>query len=233
MSTTTKRPRLSVATYDRMVEAGILPETNRFELINGKLVEKVTKGEKHSASSERTWRAIHALLPAGWHVRIEKPVSIPRRRGEPEPDVSVARGGVDDYEDRHPGPADVALVVEVTRAERGQGPGSGPHLRRRRRPRVLDREHPRPPARSLRPPDRRRVPGAHDPGRDGVGRARDRRPGRRHDRRGQPAAALAGGRWFAMKRPPSQRPERQPGPMHTYIVGQPYDPRRGCLARGR
>ena len=28
-----------------------------------------------------------------------------------------------------------------------------------------------------------------------------------------------------MKRPPSQRPERQ-GPMHTYIVGQPYEPSR-------
>ena len=123
MSTTAKRPRLSVATYDRMVEAGILPETNRFELINGKLVEKVTKGEKHSASSERTWRAIHALLPAGWHVRIEKPVSIPRRRSEPEPDVSVARGGVDDYEDRHPGPADVALVVEVTRTSAAKDRG--------------------------------------------------------------------------------------------------------------
>ena len=28
-----------------------------------------------------------------------------------------------------------------------------------------------------------------------------------------------------MKKPPSQRPERQ-GPMHLYAVGQPYDPRQ-------
>jgi len=77
--------------------------------------EKGGEGGKHSASSERTWRAIHAILPPGWHVRVEKPVRIPRRRSEPEPDVSVARGGVDDYED-HPGPEDVALVVEVTRS---------------------------------------------------------------------------------------------------------------------
>ena len=110
MSTITKR--LSVAQYEAMIENGILPESNRWELINGKLVEKVTKGGKHSASSERSWRAIHALLPAGWHVRVEKPVRIPRRRSEPEPDVSVVRGGVDDYEG-HPGPSDVALVVEV------------------------------------------------------------------------------------------------------------------------
>jgi hypothetical protein len=29
-----------------------------------------------------------------------------------------------------------------------------------------------------------------------------------------------------MKKPPSQRPERQPGPGHLYIVGQPYHPDR-------
>ena len=114
MSTITKR--LSVDQYDRMVEHGILPETNRFELIEGKLEEKMTKGGKHSASSERTWRAIHVLLPPGWHVRIEKPVRIPQCRSEPEPDVSVVRGDVRDYVEHHPGPADVALVVEVTRS---------------------------------------------------------------------------------------------------------------------
>jgi Uma2 family endonuclease len=43
-------------------------------------------------------------------------VCIPQRRSEPEPDVSVARGGIDDYEDHHPGPSDVALIVEVTRS---------------------------------------------------------------------------------------------------------------------
>ena len=41
---------------------------------------------------------------------------IPNRRSEPEPDVSVVRGDIRDYEDRHPGPEDVALVVEVTRS---------------------------------------------------------------------------------------------------------------------
>ena len=32
---------------------------------------------------------------------------------EPEPDLSVVRGESDDYTDHHPGPADIALVVEV------------------------------------------------------------------------------------------------------------------------
>lgn len=43
----------------------------------------------------------------------DAPVRIPGRDSEPEPDVSVARGGEDDYLDRAPGPADLALVFEV------------------------------------------------------------------------------------------------------------------------
>ena len=95
MSTITKR--LSVDQYEAMIENGILPESNRWELINGKLVEKMTKGGRHSASSERSWRVLHGLVPAGWHVRIEKPIRIPDRDSEPEPDVSVARGKTADY----------------------------------------------------------------------------------------------------------------------------------------
>ena len=35
-----------------------------------------------------------------------------------------------------------------------------------------------------------------------------------------------------MKQPPSQRPERQPGPMHTYTVGQLYHPSRRSWGEG-
>jgi Uma2 family endonuclease len=106
--------RIVVETYEAMVASVVFTKRDRFELIEGILVQKMTKGRKHSAGSENTWRAIHALLPAGWHVRIDKPVRIPARDSEPEPDVSVARGVPDDYLDLDPGPADIALVVEVS-----------------------------------------------------------------------------------------------------------------------
>jgi Uma2 family endonuclease len=109
-----RRPaRLSVEKYEAMIASGVFAKRDRFELIEGSLVEKMTKGTTHSMGSEDSWRAIHAVLPAGWHVRIEKPVRIPERDSMPEPDVSVARGRTADYRKRHPGPADVALVVEV------------------------------------------------------------------------------------------------------------------------
>jgi Uma2 family endonuclease len=115
MSTVTRKG-LSVAGYDKLIKHGILPETNRFELIRGRIVEKDVKGPEHPIATRRTMRAIERLLPAGWHVRKEDPIGLPKQQTEPEPDVAVVRGEDVDYEKRHPGPDEVALVVEVTRS---------------------------------------------------------------------------------------------------------------------
>ena len=108
--------RLTVDQYEAMADAGILTEHHRIELIEGQLVKKMTKKPDHSAGSESCWRAIHRVLPPGWHVRIEKPVRIPARDSMPEPDVSVARGEHHDFVQVDPGPADIALIVEVSRS---------------------------------------------------------------------------------------------------------------------
>jgi Uma2 family endonuclease len=110
MSTLT---RLSVAEYDRMVAVGILPTTNRFELIAGRIEQKMPQGPRHNAVVLLTLHALDRLLPPGWHVGKEGPVRIPSEDSEPEPDISVVRGEIRDYLNRHPGPADVVLVVEV------------------------------------------------------------------------------------------------------------------------
>jgi Uma2 family endonuclease len=115
MSTSTTTQRLTVAEYDRMVEVGTLGEDDQVELIEGRLVQKMSKSPAHRVTVQRMLRAIERLLPPGWYVAKEDPVCIPQRDSEPEPDVSVVRGSIDDYADHHPGPGDVALVVEVTR----------------------------------------------------------------------------------------------------------------------
>jgi hypothetical protein len=63
----------------------------------------------------RTAATIGAILPPGWHVRKEAPVRIPDY-DEPEPDLSVARGTIEDYQTAHPGPGDIAMTVEVSRS---------------------------------------------------------------------------------------------------------------------
>jgi Uma2 family endonuclease len=50
-------------------------------------------------------------LPEGWCVRSRDAISL--AASEPEPDAAVVRGNRRTYADHHPGPADLALVVEV------------------------------------------------------------------------------------------------------------------------
>ena len=93
--------------------------------------------------SSSAWSATKAGMPK------RKPVRIPSRTSEPEPDVAVARGDIRDYEQQHPNAEDIALVVEVSDSQPGTRPKAGGNLRSRRYPGLLDHQHPRPPARSL------------------------------------------------------------------------------------
>ena len=105
--------RITVDEYEAMIEAGIYTDEDKLELIEGMLVEKMTKTGRHTAGSGKSWRVLDRALPAGWHARGDAPVRIPGRDSEPEPDVSVARGGRGRLPGQGPGPADLALVVEV------------------------------------------------------------------------------------------------------------------------
>ena len=112
----TKAAAITVDEYERMIEDGTIGEDDPIELIEGRLVAKMTKKPDHMSSSGRARRAIESVLPPVWHARVEGPVRIPSRDSEPEPDLAVVRGDIDDYEDRHPDPADVALVVEIAKS---------------------------------------------------------------------------------------------------------------------
>jgi Uma2 family endonuclease len=104
--------RISVDGYDQMVDCGAIGEDEPVELLNGVLTYKMPKNAKHSTSATRCRRALESLIPVGWHVRQEQPVRIPNY-DEPEPDGALARGDDKAFAKRHPGPDDVALIVEV------------------------------------------------------------------------------------------------------------------------
>jgi Uma2 family endonuclease len=104
--------RINVHEYERIVAAGALDD-DRLELIDGYMVKKMPKNPPHSWSTRRILDLIGAFLPPGWLWRLEQPVRIPDF-DEPEPDVAVVRGSLDDYKHRTPVPADVALLVEVS-----------------------------------------------------------------------------------------------------------------------
>jgi Uma2 family endonuclease len=106
--------RLSVEQYEAMVAAGVFSNKERLHLIDGLLAAKRTEDPPHASTCDATQVGLSSLLPAGWYIRMGKPLRIPSRSSEPEPDAAVARGSYRDYALRHPGPGDVALVVEVS-----------------------------------------------------------------------------------------------------------------------
>jgi Uma2 family endonuclease len=103
--------RLSVAQYHAMADHGILDEDAPVELLEGWLVQKMTKHRPHSLTTGLVRRALEHLLAVGWYVDSQEPITTVE--SEPEPDALVVRGDRRDYVDRHPGPEEVALVVEV------------------------------------------------------------------------------------------------------------------------
>lgn len=108
--------RISIETYHRMGELGLITRHDRVELLDGLLVRKMTKGPRHVTATHRAFKILLARLPDGWHPRVESPVEIPQGPdgdSSPEPDVVVVRGNDDTYKFRHPVPADVLLVIQV------------------------------------------------------------------------------------------------------------------------
>ena len=104
--------RMSLEQYEAMVETGVFTERDRFHLINGVLVAKMTQNSPHATADLLCRDALMAIAPDGWHVRSDKPVRLPPD-SKPEPDQCVARGSIRDYARRTPGGAEIGLVVEV------------------------------------------------------------------------------------------------------------------------
>lgn len=106
--------QFSVIQYHNMIRAGILHSDMPVELLDGWLIEKMPKNPRHRAVTRLLRQALEALTPSGWYVDSQEPITT--ADSEPEPDIVIVRGDTRDYLDRHPGPTDLALVVEVADA---------------------------------------------------------------------------------------------------------------------
>ena len=83
---------------------------DRIELLDGLLVTKMPKLPSHSYTGA-VQDLLSDVLPEGWCLRSQEPVTLPE--SEPEPDIAVVRGSRRDYARRHPAPSDVALILEI------------------------------------------------------------------------------------------------------------------------
>jgi Uma2 family endonuclease len=80
-------------------------------------VPKMVQNPPHSVANVLCGGALARAIPPGWHVRAAMPVRL-TPKSEPEPDQCVVRGEARDYSQRHPGPNDVGLLIEIANKSR-------------------------------------------------------------------------------------------------------------------
>ena len=113
---------ISLDQYQHMIDSGILLDGDSIELLDGLLVRKdrsgcggdiMTHHPRHALLIKRLQRLfIPVCESVGWHVQIQLPVALTNFNA-PEPDVAIVRGTEENYADRHPGPSDLLVVIEV------------------------------------------------------------------------------------------------------------------------
>ncbi|TVP61596.1 MAG: Uma2 family endonuclease [Nodularia sp. (in: Bacteria)] len=111
MNLTTAK-RFTIDEYHRLAELGFFAEDDRFELIEGEIVQMVAKGTLNSVCNTRLYRELFQLLGEQATLRGQEPIII-SNESEPEPDLAIVQNRPDDYLETHPQPSDVLLVIEV------------------------------------------------------------------------------------------------------------------------
>lgn len=113
---TKKVPKIrpfSVEIYHSMIENGILTENDNVELLNGAIIEKMPKGNKHAYYNDLVSDFLRAKLSDKVVIRNQNPILLDDF-SEPEPDIVLCKPPRKQYLTKTPTPEDILLVIEVS-----------------------------------------------------------------------------------------------------------------------
>lgn len=102
----------SVEEYELLADAGILHEDDRLELIEGRIIDMSPIGSTHASCVKRLLNTFVNLFQDRTIVSVQDPVRLDAH-SEPQPDLMLLQPRDDFYAERHPGPEDVLLLLEV------------------------------------------------------------------------------------------------------------------------
>ena len=103
---------LSVEEYHRLGEYN--ERGRRTELIRGIVIEKMSKSPLHCLIGSLLYKRLVPQVPKGFSVWKEEPLTL--ADSEPEPDISITRGEMQDYSRAHPVSAELVVEVAVSSA---------------------------------------------------------------------------------------------------------------------
>ena len=105
--------RFSVEEYYRMAETGVLRPDARVELLNGEINDMSPIGPFHGGVTNYLLEIFTAASKGRWRTTVQNPVRLDDH-SEPQPDLMLLKPALDYYRRRHPQPADVFLLIEVS-----------------------------------------------------------------------------------------------------------------------
>lgn len=108
-----KLRQITVKEYDQMIEVGVFDESDRIELLNGAIIEKMPKGTKHATLNDIIATRLIQRLGDKICVRNQNPIWLDEF-SEPEPDIVLAQPPFEKYFDRHPTPDEIFLILEIS-----------------------------------------------------------------------------------------------------------------------
>jgi len=119
----------SVERYHELWDLGIVPV--KTELLNGVIVEKMTKSPLYTLLAHRLFERLAIALPPVCQLRKEDPLTL--ATSEPKPDLAIVSEDSETYRDRHPTTAELigeiaVSSVEVDRAKADLYTGAGVSL---------------------------------------------------------------------------------------------------------
>ena len=124
----TTQPRMlgryhwTVDSFYRAIDPGVFDEPKRMELVHGDLWEKEKVNPPHASLTHRIAGLLRKLFEDEYVIREKKPIRL-ATDGEPMPDVCIARGDEEAFEERHPNQSDVCLIIEVADASEDRDTG--------------------------------------------------------------------------------------------------------------
>ena len=106
--------RFTISEYHRMIDAGILYEGERVELIDGVIIQMAAQKNRHRIITRRFSAQFYQLvLEKQALLYVQAPVTLDDNT-EPEPDLTLVKYREDDYVNAHPSPKDILLLIEVS-----------------------------------------------------------------------------------------------------------------------
>ena len=105
---------MTVHTYEALGQMGLVEE--RTELIRGFVLPKMSKSPLHRIVTQRLVELLRQWITTSHSIWQEQPIAC--KDSEPEPDIAVVAGTIEDFAHAHPTTATLIVEVSISTLER-------------------------------------------------------------------------------------------------------------------